>query len=79
MKLEFSQHIFKKYSNVNFNENPSIGSQVVQCRWMDSQTDMKLVFTLCICAVTLVQRAAVQFKKYHGAEWVFQLLYLYWR
>jgi hypothetical protein len=31
MKLEFSRQIFEKYSNVNFNENPSIGSQVVLC------------------------------------------------
>ena len=25
MELEFSQHIFKKCSNINFNENPSSG------------------------------------------------------
>ena len=34
MKLEFSQLIFKKYSN-KFHENPSSGSQVVPCRRTD--------------------------------------------
>ena len=29
MKLEFSRQIFKKYSNIKFHENPSIGSRVV--------------------------------------------------
>ena len=29
MKLEFSRHIFDKYSNIKFNENPSSGSRVV--------------------------------------------------
>jgi len=28
MKLEFSQHIFEKYSNVKLPENPSSGSRV---------------------------------------------------
>jgi len=31
IKLEFSRHIFEKYSNVKFNENPSNGSRVVSC------------------------------------------------
>jgi hypothetical protein len=31
MKLEFSQHMIEKYSNINFHENLSIGSQVVPC------------------------------------------------
>jgi len=38
MKLEFSQHIFKNYSNIKFHENPFCGSQVVPCRWTDRQT-----------------------------------------
>ena len=43
MKLEFSQCSFEKYSNI-FHENPSSGSQVSPCIWMDRQTDMaKLV------------------------------------
>jgi hypothetical protein len=31
MKLEFSQHIIEKYSNINFHENLPIGSQAVSC------------------------------------------------
>ena len=29
MELEFSRHIFQKYSNIKFHENPSSGSRVV--------------------------------------------------
>jgi len=29
MKFEFSLHVFEKYSNVKFHENPSSGSHVV--------------------------------------------------
>jgi len=32
MKLEFSQQIFEKYSNIKFQENPSSGSRTVQFR-----------------------------------------------
>jgi len=54
MKLEFSQQIFEKYSNINFHGNPSSGSQVVPCgqtnrradRQKGRQTDMmKLIVT----------------------------------
>jgi hypothetical protein len=31
MKLEFSREIFKKYSNIKFQENPSSGSRVIPC------------------------------------------------
>ena len=31
MKLEFSRLIFEKYSNINFNENPSSGRHAVPC------------------------------------------------
>ena len=31
MKLELSQHIFQKYSNIKFHEYPSSWSQVVSC------------------------------------------------
>jgi hypothetical protein len=36
MKIEFSQQILKKYSNIKFHENPSSGSRVVTC----GQTDV---------------------------------------
>jgi len=39
MKLEFYQQFFEKYSNMNFHENPYIGSRVVTCGEMDGQTD----------------------------------------
>jgi len=32
MKLEISQQILEKYSNINLHENPFSGSQVVLCR-----------------------------------------------
>jgi len=35
MKLEFSEQIFEKYSNINFHENLSSGSWVVPCGWAD--------------------------------------------
>jgi len=40
MELEFSRHIFEKYSNIKFHENPSSGSRVVPCAETDGQTDM---------------------------------------
>jgi len=41
MTLEFSQHIFRKYANIKFHENPSSESRVVYY----GQTDMtKLTF-----------------------------------
>ena len=36
IKLDFSRQIFEKFSNIKFNENPSIGRRVVAC----GQTDM---------------------------------------
>jgi len=40
MKLEYSGHIFVKYSNTKFHENPSSGTRDVPCRWMYGQTDI---------------------------------------
>jgi hypothetical protein len=40
MKLEFSQQVFEKSSNIKFYKNPSSGSRVVPCRQTDVQTDM---------------------------------------
>jgi hypothetical protein len=37
MKLEIYRHIFEKYSNIKFHENPINGSQVVAC---ERRTDM---------------------------------------
>ena len=42
-KLELSQRIFKKYSNVNFHENLSSGSRVVPCRQMDRHDEANTV------------------------------------
>jgi len=38
MKLEFSQQMLEKYSNIKFNEYLASGSQVVTCRWTDGHT-----------------------------------------
>jgi len=38
IKLEFSQEVLEKSSNIVFHENPSSGSWVVPCRQMDRQT-----------------------------------------
>jgi hypothetical protein len=35
MKLEFSGHIFEKYSNRKFYENLFSGSQIVPCVWTE--------------------------------------------
>jgi len=39
MKIEFSRQILKKYSNIEFNENPSSGSRVVPNGQTDRRTD----------------------------------------
>jgi hypothetical protein len=39
MKLEFQRQIFVKYSNIKFDDNPSIGSRVLPCGWTEGQTD----------------------------------------
>jgi len=41
MKLEFSGHIFEKYSNIIFDESPSSGSRVVPCGQTDGQKDRR--------------------------------------
>jgi hypothetical protein len=35
MKFEFSRQIFEKVLNIEFHQNPSIGSRVVPCGQMD--------------------------------------------
>jgi hypothetical protein len=39
LKLEFSRQIFEKYTNMKFNENPSIVTPVVPCRPTDRWTN----------------------------------------
>ena len=39
MKLEFSQQVLEKYSDIKFHENPSSGSRVVPCGRTDGRTD----------------------------------------
>ena len=39
MKFRFSQHIFQKYSNTIFHENPSSGNENVQYVETDGWTD----------------------------------------
>ena len=39
MKTEFSRLILEVYSNIELNENASIGSRVVPCGWTDRQAD----------------------------------------
>jgi len=43
MELEFSRHIFEKYSNIEFNENPSSGSRIALRVREGGRTDMKLI------------------------------------
>ena len=38
MNLEFSGHIFEKYSNIKFHENSFSGSRAVPCGRTDFQT-----------------------------------------
>jgi len=38
--VDFSRHIFNKYSNIKFNDNASSGNHGVPCGRIDGQTDM---------------------------------------
>ena len=40
MKIEFSRHIFAKYWNIKFHENPCIGSRVFPYGQTEGRTDM---------------------------------------
>jgi hypothetical protein len=40
LKLQFSRHIYEKYSNIEFYENMSSGGRVVACGRTDRLTDM---------------------------------------
>jgi hypothetical protein len=45
MKLELSQQIFEKYSNIIFHEYPSSGNKVVPRRKADRHADMMKIFS----------------------------------
>jgi len=48
MKIEFSEQMFEKYSNIKFHENPSSRSRVVPSGQTDRRTDMTGLFAaLC--------------------------------
>jgi len=48
MKPDFFEHIYEKYSNIKFHENPSIGSRVVLCGRMDGRLDRRTDMTQLI-------------------------------
>jgi len=51
MKLEFSQHIFEKYSDTKFHENPSSGKLVVPFGRTDTHDEANSHFLkFCECA-----------------------------
>jgi len=45
MTFEFSQHIFEKYSNIQFHENPSSGSPVTPCGQTDRHDEASSLFS----------------------------------
>jgi hypothetical protein len=45
MKLEFSQQILEKSSNIKFNENPSSDNRVVPCGHTDRHDDANSRFS----------------------------------
>ena len=60
MKLEFCRQIFKKYSNIKFRENPSIGSRVGPCGRTDGRTDRRRGTTKLIVASRSSARSALK-------------------
>jgi len=45
--LEVSRQIFEKYSNIELNENPSVGSRVVPGGQMDGHDEANRRFSQC--------------------------------
>jgi hypothetical protein len=41
IKNKFSQHIFEKFSDVIFHENPHSGNRIIACGGADGRTDRK--------------------------------------
>jgi len=50
VKVEFSQRIFRKYSNIKVHENPSSESRVVASGWTDGHTYKEAGMTKLIVA-----------------------------
>jgi hypothetical protein len=57
MKLWFSRHIFEKYTNIKFNENPSGGNGVFPCGQTDERTDGRTDMTKLIVALRNIANA----------------------
>jgi hypothetical protein len=51
MKLEFSRQPLEKYSNINFQENVSIGGRIDPCGRKERQTDRYTYITKLTVAV----------------------------
>ena len=65
MKFEFPRHIFEKYTNIKFYENPSTGNRAVSCGRTDGRTDVQaerctarhsevntvVAFRYCVCKI----------------------------
>ena len=45
MKRDFARQFFEKYSNIQFNENPSSGSRVVPCGRTDRHDEANSRFS----------------------------------
>jgi len=61
MKLEFPRHIFEKYLNITFHENPFSGSRVFPCGQTDGRTEMP--------KLTVAFRNFVNAPKKEDEEW----------
>jgi hypothetical protein len=60
MKLEFSQQIFKKYSDIEFHGNPPSGKRVVPCRRTEGHDEPQSRFSrFCEIALKKVMGGAV--------------------
>ena len=90
MKLEISRQIFEKFSNIQFNENPSSGSRAVPSGQTDGKIDLtKLIVAfrnvsnapknIQLCFITgsilLVQRALRQTDVHSTSTFIW---YVYW-
>ena len=71
MKLEFSQQIFEKSSNIKFHENPSSGSRVVPCGRTDRQADFTKIIIVIRNFANALKNLAFFFKI--GFRWLWNL------